>query len=284
MRRRDLDGYARDAASGLLLPRGAGRGPDRGLRRLERPRFMTTGPAFFGGSIGYAQQVISDAPVRYYRMLETTGTTAIDAMGAGNGTYSGGFTLAQGAFVSDGSSVLFNAGASPSGTINTGLSTNYTSAITVEFFFNASATGQSASPTLVGKRQYYANSQADFPIIVLWVPSTKQVQLNLSDGTSYSVFLTLNSSTLNAGTDYHCAAIYRAAGLCEIYINGASVASSSITSTISGTTSIPWTIARASENGAGSGNSGFNGRIGEVAIYNKALSGARIAAHYAARI
>jgi len=48
-----------------------------------------------GGRHAYADEVIADAPLAYWRLDETSGTTANDAIGSNHGTYTGGVTLNQ---------------------------------------------------------------------------------------------------------------------------------------------------------------------------------------------
>jgi hypothetical protein len=50
----------------------------------------------------YAQTVLSDGPVSYWRMEETSGTAAADVKGANAGTYTGGPTLGKDGLVHDG--------------------------------------------------------------------------------------------------------------------------------------------------------------------------------------
>ena len=44
---------------------------------------------------GYDSVILRDSPVSYWPLDETNGTTALDALGANNGTYAGDFTLNQ---------------------------------------------------------------------------------------------------------------------------------------------------------------------------------------------
>lgn len=230
----------------------------------------------------YDQEVIADAPEHYYRFNDASGTVAVDAMGVTNGTYSSSYTLAQTGFVAGGSSVDFSA-VNTGGKVNCNFSNNYTTACTAEFWFNASSTGQDAVPYLVGHLQFYAAGTSVFPFAVKWDPAAKTVYFVLSKGNDFTADLILTSATLAADTDYHCVAVYRASGLCEIYINGALSASSTINFTISSPSpGLDWTIATPSELTGGVGNGTFNGRMAEVAIYSTALSSTRILAHYEA--
>jgi hypothetical protein len=72
-------------------------------------RRAATAERFVGGSV-YAEAVLADSPVSYWRLGESSGTVAVDEMGTNVGTYVGSITLGQtGALVGDAdTSVLFN--------------------------------------------------------------------------------------------------------------------------------------------------------------------------------
>ena len=56
---------------------------------------LTTGGSDATTSGAYATQVLADSPVSYWRLGETSGTTASDAAGSNAGSYAGGVTLGQ---------------------------------------------------------------------------------------------------------------------------------------------------------------------------------------------
>lgn len=247
-----------------------------GMNELNRFQIELTQTTF---SATYKEQVLSDTPVFYSRLGDVSGTVAVSEVGP-NGTYSGGVTLNQPGFVASSKAVVFNASAS--GKVNTNYVTNHSAGCTIECWFNASSTGHDANSFMISKVQYYADGWNDFPISVAWDPVNSKVLLRLSKGDSFTVTSTLSSTVLTPNTDYHLAAVYRPNGNCEIFINGALVASTVINFSIPGTF-YPWTIGTPTENGGGIGNGSFNGKIGEVAIYDKALSASRILRHYESR-
>lgn len=234
-----------------------------------------------GSGLTYAQEVLADTPFRYWRFLETSGTTAVGAV-AGNGTYSGGFTLNQAGFVAGGKSVNFDATATPGGKMASTSSQNLTTGFALECFFNASATGQDTQPNLISKKTLYADDAVNFAVGVVWDAINSQILFQLSKGNDYALDLNLASAVLAPSTDYHCVCNYRQNGLCEIYINKVLSASATINFTVSSGSAL-WTVATPNEVGGGVGLGSFNGRVGEVAIYSAALSAARIEAHYNAR-
>src|SRR5262245_28838411 len=54
----------------------------------------------------YSDKVIADGAVAYWRLNETSGTTAVDVIGGNNGTISGGVTLNQGGATVDGDKAM----------------------------------------------------------------------------------------------------------------------------------------------------------------------------------
>lgn len=85
-----------------------------------------------GGGADYAAEVLADSPVAYWKLDETSGTTATDSVGGNNGTYTGGYTLNQPGIPSTGRpSVLFDG---TSGYVNLGApaALNLTAAWTLE--------------------------------------------------------------------------------------------------------------------------------------------------------
>src|SRR5262249_9467207 len=54
---------------------------------------LSMGVASTASAIEYGDRVVTDGGVAYYRMNETSGTTAIDSIAAQNGTYNGGMLL-----------------------------------------------------------------------------------------------------------------------------------------------------------------------------------------------
>lgn len=227
----------------------------------------------------YSSEVLADVPVHFYRLQELSGTSVANLGSSGLlGTYSGTYTLNQVAFVSGGKSVQFTNGA-----VITNSATDNTSALTFEVWINAAASGHGALPFIMGKTQYFASNTHDFPIGLVWDATNQEVLLRLASNNDFSVDASLSTSGLSAGVDYHIVAVYRANGLCEIWVNGVRNVSTTIGFTIASSSPIQYRIGEQQELGGGVGQTHFNGRIGEPAIYFTALSQARIEAHWAAR-
>ena len=57
----------------------------------------------------YSDRVMADGAVAYWKLDETSGTTAVDSLGGNNGTISGGVTLNQPGAVAGGTAMKFAA-------------------------------------------------------------------------------------------------------------------------------------------------------------------------------
>src|SRR5215468_8331778 len=82
----------------------------------------------------YSDQVIADGAIAYWRLNETSGTTAVDSIGGFNGTISGGVTLGQPGALVDGDKAMTFDGST--GRINCGTSSTlgFTTAFSAEFW------------------------------------------------------------------------------------------------------------------------------------------------------
>lgn len=219
------------------------------------------------GNKSYVGEVISDAPTAYYRTEEASGTVANATVGV-NGTYSGsGITYAQTTnILSNSRTVRFNG---TSGQITVGNYYNATNDFTVEVWVR---------PQAVAARKDFVNKEGTNNGWWLGMETTSKVSFAVGNGSA--VQKVTSNTALLVNTWYHVVGVRdSSAGLLRIYINGVEEATASFTGSPSTNTS-SLRIA----NSAFAGSRFFNGRIDEVAIYqNKALSAARISAHYGAR-
>lgn len=238
-----------------------------------------------GATIGastYHTEVLADTPVAYYRLGEASGTTLTDSSGNGrHGTYPSGSGVTKGVTglltESADTAVALNPAAG-STALDCGFSTSYTSACTLEALVNISASQTKGYCPIIVKNEYYASAWSQFPIQLTYDSATSRLKFRLSKGDDYTTDLDLLAS-ITPDVQHHVAAVYRASGQCEIWIDGAMAASGIISWAINSDT-VNWKIAGATETGDGVGNVGLNGTLDEVAIYGSALSSTRIQAHY----
>jgi Concanavalin A-like lectin/glucanases superfamily len=229
------------------------------------------GAAPTAGSVNnaYPDVVLADAPLRYYRMGEASGTTAFDSSGNGvHATYNGGPTLgATGAISGDTAdkAVTFAAASSQyaAETSTAGLPTgagNVSLECWLKFAANPAATQFLLD---LGDRNTATHH------LVLALLTTGAVQL--SNGTA-----TANSGVLTTGAYHHLVGTYDGTNI-RLYVDGALVAGPTAATNALSYTGNALTLA--SQSGATPG-AFFSGQLDECAVYGSALASGRVTAHF----
>lgn len=217
----------------------------------------------------YRAAVLADTPVGYWRLDETTGTTAHDESGNGrDATYVGAFTLGQpGALAGDPDPAVQLDGAT--GEVDVGSVFDF--APSLPFSFEAWVKPTTIDATyrhVVTKMQY---TSTFFPLDGTYVVFVQgSPTLGFERWADAGTELAVESTTFTAvGTWAHVVATFDGT-TGTLYVNGASVAAGTSLGGIAAN-SIPlaW------------GNL-FAGSIDEVAVYDHALAQARVTAHYQA--
>ncbi len=211
----------------------------------------------------YSQEVLADSPVLYWKLDETSGTTAADS--AVGGTYPGSHLSSGGSgiplvnqtpLISTGKSVLYKSGANL-GRTDTLSHPNLGDVFTLEAWIYLTTTG-----TIQSVMQGFTNNPA------LFTDATDHLVLQIASGGAKVV---TSTTTLSANTAYHVVATKNGASSAKLYINGVDV-SGVVTN---------FTFADSADTFHGFPSMGGYGD--ELATYTTALSAARVAAHYAAR-
>jgi uncharacterized repeat protein (TIGR01451 family) len=221
------------------------------------------GPA----AAAYRSEVLSDAPVGYWRLNEASGSTAVDEGGSGNaGTYISGSVLgATGPIISDTGNKAVSFGAAGYVNVPDSASLSPTGPFTLEAWVRLNSLGQQG---LIEKYD---------------TPSHNGYLMRLQNGRLTAYTLANGSSTRAEGSTllaanhwYHVAAVYNGTSL-RVYVNG--VEDGAATTTVS-----PTNGATSLKLGARGDDTAFrlDGTLDEAAVYNKALSQARIQAHFRA--
>jgi hypothetical protein len=216
------------------------------------------------GPGAYGTAVCADSPVRYYRLNESSGTTAADSSGNGvNGTYAG-------------SGVTYSV-AGPPGITDTAVT------------FNGST----------GKMTGAAPSNFPFPgnttfTMEVWVKipvSFTSATIVQSDGNNWIALTSggkIECGYFNAGSQvedsplsyndnkWHLADcnLVNNSAVITLYVDGASVASGTKGGSANNSTNFFW--------GANNTSTFFAGSESQAALYAPALSSGRVAAHFAA--
>lgn len=214
-------------------------------------------------SPGYDIEVLADSPVGYWKLEETTGTTAVDASGNGrDGVYKGSISL--GAATIDGSPCpLFDG-------INDSVSLP-SLPISGDFTFEAWAWSDNPISS-----HYAVMGASNSSSVKAWMSSTSLAGPYTPAGGCYSTSWQHVSGGLWTALAQHLVYTQASGGAAKLYVNGVLVGSTSITSA----TGTIWDI------GAARGGTQFfwKGTIGRVAIYPTALSAARVDAHWTASL
>lgn len=247
------------------------------------PFSLLKGVASGGGGTAYVDEVLADSPVGYWRLGETSGTSAADSGSAAiAGTYTGGYTLNQTSLLTSDTAnkaVLLNGSSGYIDCTNNGAFNfsggNMTAECLVKF---AAFPADGASAWFLGRAYDSGTDKVGYGIRIevsgggsVKTLKTESYNAGTAWGTSADV------SSWTTGTIYHVASVYDGTSW-KLYVNGTNVA----TTAGSG----PQNSNRALNIGREStsfGDGGYlNGTIDEVAVYNTGLSAVRIAAHYAA--
>jgi hypothetical protein len=208
--------------------------------------------------------VLSDGPSGYWRLGETSGTTAIDSSGADNGTYTNGPTLAQASLLPGDSanrSVRFDGindhvRVPSSGSLSPGVR------VSAEAWIKPTSLPTAGSfASILTKAESYSlqfnGPRLEFTIMQSGVRRRLQAP----------------SGAIVAGQTYHVVGTYDGTTQ-RLYINGTQVASTPLTSAVT-SNSNPLFIAAWNAT-----SEFFKGTIDEAAVYGSILSASRVLAHY----
>jgi hypothetical protein len=203
--------------------------------------------------------VLADGPRSYWRLGDTSGLVARDELGVNAGAYQGGVTLgAAGALTGDANSAAAFDGVDDRVSVgNPGL----TGPFTIELWAFL------AGPGFTGAKTYVTLAGYDFTHRLLWQTNGQNKLLAQFDGNFFS-----NPVAPNAW--HHIAYVFDGSAE-RFYVDG--VASGSHATTL------PVWNAPFQLGSYDTTNYMLNGRLDEVAVYAKALSGAQVAGHFAAR-
>ncbi|HEX5095302.1 MAG TPA: LamG-like jellyroll fold domain-containing protein, partial [Acidimicrobiia bacterium] len=220
----------------------------------------------------YASAVLADAPRAYWRLGDTSGTTAADSSpNAYSGTYVGGVTLnAAGALTG-----IANPAATFDGANDHMIRNPFpgmpTTAMTVDLWIKTNDTTKEA-----GIASYASTASVD--------------EFQLRDQRNLKVYIRGTSVTtgvvLNDGNWHHLAVTWTSAGgALAVYKDGALAFTGTLRAGYAMTTGGAWILGQ-EQDALGGGfetSQAYLGTLDEVAVYPSALPAARVQAHYNAR-
>ena len=214
----------------------------------------------------YRQDVLAASPVSYWRLGETSGTSAADEVGANAGTYSNVLLDQPGALACDGNPSASFDGAQSYVRVPASPSLNMTSAVTVEFWAKR-RTISNTYQVLVGKP---GDGQSKFENYAVWLTNTNRYIAYFGNGSTYAVVQT----PAITDTNWHHVVATHNGSMIRIYLDGVLEQEKATTLQLTANTK-PLTLGRANNNAYS-----FNGWLDEVAVYPTALPAQTIFAHY----
>ena len=225
---------------------------------------------------GYAQRVMSDTPVSYWRLAENSGSTASDRMGVNNGVLGGNVVKGQPGVLTNGNQAFRFNGADGTNVMVPGSATlnavNGSSAVALEAWINPQTL---TLPTHFGMFYSFPGSSASY-VALYDGGGTPQIIVSMLINGVQRVLV--GGPAMTAGAWYHVVVSYDGAAL-TLYVNG------SVANQLTGLSGSVMLGAAGVELGGYpmNGGYGFNGLVDEAAAYAHALSAAQVAAHYALR-
>jgi hypothetical protein len=219
---------------------------------------------------GYSSIILADTPQAYYRLDETSGTSATDSSGNSNtGTYSGaGYTLASpGCLQTDGDKGVLFTSSSGSISLPTALNANGWSGVSSECWVIPTTTGPAAGHFYILFNGPSVGNNG-YQWLMNGSPTLEFFVGNGTTGKTIGV-----ASPFVSGSKFHLVGTYDGANV-KMYVNGVMVTSTAFAGGNISNSGTP-TIDAAS-------TSFFPGTIDEVAIYNYALTQTQVTKHYLA--
>jgi hypothetical protein len=208
----------------------------------------------------YQSEVLADSPIRYWPLDDASGSTADDATNNADGTYSGTPTLGVAGPIAGATAVSFLAASSQQVLCPfTGLSTAWS----LRLWWKSGGTAGSV---------IFRDSTASNGWLMILTNSDADVQLR-ANGTNRTI--TGLGTTLDNGS-WHEIVVTSSGTQVITYVDGSAVDTWSVSAAAS-TVATPFRFAR-----NGTAASYYTGSYAQIAVYNTVLSGARVAATYAA--
>jgi hypothetical protein len=217
------------------------------------------GNAMSAANSFYRAVVLADTPVAYWRLGESSGTTATDQMGTSPGGYGGAVTIGvQGGLANDSDLAIdtFGGGMGVTDTAALRPATN----VTVEAWVR---------PDTNPATQFIVNKGLDYFLYIEGGAMKFGVRTNPP-----LTYWAVASSTFTAGAWQHVVGTYNGSQL-RLYRNGTEVgvsAASGALTTVGGNL-----IVGAFDS---NGSTWYDGRVDEVAVYSGALTAAQVLNHY----
>jgi len=229
----------------------------------------------------YAQSIAQDTPIAWWRLDESSGTEALDYVGANEGTYNGTYTLDQAGLVSTGKSVNFNgsSGRVDIGTLgNTPIGDliNGKSVVTVEAWVSSDVV-----PTTESEDIWYSEVNSIATGFGIAVNSSGLIFAGGRSGSADAFQSTSWTTAITAGVTYHVVGVLDYANnTIKLYVNG-DLKNTNSTAVFANSTYTLGTPTNGENIGMAPNNARhWDGEIDEVAVYDYELTATQVLAHF----
>ncbi len=223
------------------------------------------------------QEVVADSAASYWRLGETSGTSAVDARGVVNGTYTNGVTLNQtGALSGDADKAASFDGVDDYVNVGDVYDFAGTASFSVEAWFKKDVNAASTYMRVVDKNNWNSPRNGWQLEIQPESEGADARKIGFSRWAGGSTNYAMSTTLTGTGTWYHVVGTYDGTNL-RIYVNGVLEATTASSLSMPGN-ALPLRIGQSA-----AGYEFFDGTIDDVAIYSSALGASAIQEHYWAR-
>jgi len=240
-------------------------GKNKEVEKMRKGLSIIVGIAILLFAYSASAAVVTDGLVSWWKLDETSGTSAYDSQGDNTGTVSGATWTTETAGVNSSGALSFD-GTSNYVDCGTDASLTLTNALTVEAWVNLDQV--KAYQTIVSKWYDGGNIAWDFRMNV----GGNKLEFRLHDGTAERSIV--GSTVLGTDTWYHVAGTWDGF-TAMVYVGTSQEGSSNITGTLG-----PVAETLIGNIQHPSANEYFSGKIDEARIYNRALTSGEIQQNY----
>jgi Concanavalin A-like lectin/glucanases superfamily/PKD domain len=227
----------------------------------------------------YGRVVMNDLPIAYYALGEPSGHDAVDGSTYGRtGTYGANVALGERGAIADDpdTSVRFSRNTDE---VATNFRRNFRSAFSLEAWIGPTVT-TSTSEVIVSKSRN-GPTASDFTTSLVYTAGSGGVRFNLGTAsTSKAIDYTLASGSSLASGWHHVVATYRHGSKGCLYVDGLKRCKALNFTVASNARN--WTLGRHPAKTSSGTWEAFEGRLDEVAIYDRVLPGDRVRTHFQA--
>jgi hypothetical protein len=214
-------------------------------------------------ALTYAETILADSPVAYWRLGESAGTTADNAEGTAalDGTYSGSPTLGATGLLTGDSDTAVTFGTSKYVSVAHDAALNFSDVFSLEFWVKVPSLSAWMSVIAKGGATGWQVGVSVNRQVVVYLQNT----INVRGG---------SVGTLQDGTTYHVVVTKNGGNYATVYINGSDASATATAKTAGDTTG---SLYLATYTGS---SEWLSGTLDEVAVYDYALTSTQVTAHY----